>query len=109
MKRPMQHPLNSGSLSPLFSPRSVALVGASSDPAKIGYRLAANILSQPFSGSVFFVNPKGTSILDRKAHRSVACFQRAAAALARWPVPGARAGSGESAMSRKTVPMVASE
>ena len=59
------------SLHCLFSPRSVALVGASSDPTKIGYRLAANILGQPFAGRVYFVNPGGATILGKRALRSI--------------------------------------
>jgi acetyltransferase len=59
------------SLSPLFRPRSVALVGASADPAKVGYLLAENLLSRPYSGSLYFVNPKGTSILGKEAITSI--------------------------------------
>jgi acyl-CoA synthetase (NDP forming) len=59
------------SLYSVFNPQSVALVGASSDPSKIGYRLAENILSQPFKGKVFFVNPSGTTILGQRVLRSI--------------------------------------
>ncbi|UCF96179.1 MAG: CoA-binding protein [Spirochaetaceae bacterium] len=59
------------SLSALFDPRSVALIGASSDPGKIGYRLAANLLGRPFNGSVYFVNPKGTTILGKASLRTI--------------------------------------
>ena len=55
----------------LFNPRSVALVGASSDPSKIGYRLASNLLGRPFKGSVHFVNPRGAMILGKKPLSSI--------------------------------------
>ena len=63
--------MKSSSLYSMFNPRSVALVGASSDPSKIGYRLAANLLSQPFKGKFFFINPGGGTILGQGVLRSV--------------------------------------
>ena len=63
----MKHP----TLNSLFNPGAIALVGASSDPEKIGYRLAANLLDQPFGGAVYFVNPKGATILGKESRRSI--------------------------------------
>jgi len=53
----------------LFSPRSLAVIGASADPAKIGYVVLRNLLS--FSGSVYPVNPRMTEILGKKAYSRV--------------------------------------
>ena len=54
----------------LFRPRSIAVVGASSDPNKIGYVIFRNLLS--FPGDVYPVNPNHPEILGRKAYASVA-------------------------------------
>jgi acetate---CoA ligase (ADP-forming) len=43
----------------IFHPRSVAVIGASADPGKIGSRIVENIVSGGFEGSVYPINPKG--------------------------------------------------
>jgi acetyl coenzyme A synthetase (ADP forming)-like protein len=45
--------------------RSIAVVGASQDPNKVGYAICRNLL--PFPGILYPVNPKATEILGRKA------------------------------------------
>ena len=59
------------SLRPFFSPRGIALVGASTDPAKLGYGLARNLIQCNYQGVIYFVNPKGGSLLGRPMHPSV--------------------------------------
>ncbi|MCS7106529.1 MAG: acetate--CoA ligase family protein [Acidilobaceae archaeon] len=54
----------------LFSPKSVAIAGASERPGSLGRGLAENVLST-FKGEVFLVNPRGGSILGRPAHKSM--------------------------------------
>lgn len=54
----------------LFSPASVALVGASETPGKLG-RLLLDNLRRSFGGSIYPVHPSADRILDLKAHRSV--------------------------------------
>jgi len=53
----------------LFSPKSVAVIGASNDPAKIGYDIFKNLLSYP--GKVYPVNVKEKEVMGRKAYRSI--------------------------------------
>jgi acetyl coenzyme A synthetase (ADP forming)-like protein len=53
----------------LFHPLSIAVVGASSDPNKIGYVIVRNLL--PFSGTLYPVNPHHEVILGRKAYASL--------------------------------------
>ncbi|HEV2110208.1 MAG TPA: bifunctional acetate--CoA ligase family protein/GNAT family N-acetyltransferase [Gammaproteobacteria bacterium] len=48
-------------LGQLLHPGSVALIGASADPAKVGHALARNLTGQ-FHGPVYFVNPKYQAI-----------------------------------------------
>lgn len=47
----------------LFEPRSVAVIGASQNKAKIGYRIVENIVSSGYKGRVYPINPKGGEIL----------------------------------------------
>lgn len=53
----------------IFSPRSVAVIGASSDPRKIGYVVLRNLLQ--FPGPVYPVNPKSPEILGKTAYSRV--------------------------------------
>ncbi|MEX2651458.1 MAG: GNAT family N-acetyltransferase [Acidimicrobiia bacterium] len=59
------------SLLPLFFPRSVAVIGASSDPASIGGRLFHNILSTGFTGPLYPVNPKAKVISSVRAYATI--------------------------------------
>ena len=59
------------SLRPFFQPRSVAIVGASRDPSKIGYRLLEAITACRFRGAVYPVNPKTTDINGMRTYLSV--------------------------------------
>ncbi|MBI4635528.1 MAG: acetate--CoA ligase family protein [Candidatus Rokubacteria bacterium] len=50
-------------LEALFSPRSVAVLGVSRNPAKLGFRLLQNLKERGFPGAIHPVNPSGESIL----------------------------------------------
>jgi acetate---CoA ligase (ADP-forming) len=54
-----------------FKPRSVAVLGASGTPGKLGYVILKNIADSDFAGEVYPVNPKSDEILGYKVHRSV--------------------------------------
>jgi acetyltransferase len=58
-------------LGPLFSPRRVAVLGASRHPEKLGHRLLQNLLAPGFAGDVLPVNPSGEAIAGRPAVRRV--------------------------------------
>lgn len=53
-----------------LNPRSVAVVGASSRPGRIGYVILES-LSKKFKGSIFPINPKSNSILGIKVYPSI--------------------------------------
>jgi len=55
----------------LFEPRSIAVIGASSDKSKIGYKVLDNILSAGFTGKVYPVNPRGGKIYDLPAYKKI--------------------------------------
>ncbi len=56
-------------LARLFAPRSIAIIGASTSPEKVGYQLV-NALRQ-FDGEVFPLNPKATEVAGRRAYASL--------------------------------------
>ncbi|RJP53732.1 MAG: CoA-binding protein [Anaerolineaceae bacterium] len=55
-----------------FSPRGVAIVGASADPMKLGYGVARNLIQSQYTGAVHLVNPKGGTIMGRAVSASIA-------------------------------------
>ncbi|TAJ07979.1 MAG: GNAT family N-acetyltransferase [Nitrospirae bacterium] len=59
------------SLRPFFHPRSVAVVGASRDPASIGGRLLAALRAASFAGALYPVNPQTQTIAGFQAYPSV--------------------------------------
>ncbi len=65
------------SLDPLFSPRSVAVVGASSDATRIGGRPIAYMLARKFKGQIMPVNPNRAEIQGLTAYPSVASLPEA--------------------------------
>lgn len=52
-------------------PRGVAVVGASTDPAKLGYQVLNNVIQYGYEGGVYPVNPTAPEILGKKAYPSV--------------------------------------
>ncbi len=58
-------------LNAIFSPESIAIVGASNTPGKVGHDIFANILSGHYQGTLYPVNPKAKSILSVKAYPSL--------------------------------------
>lgn len=54
-----------------FSPRSVAVIGASSDPKKVGGMILRNIIGSGYKEKIFPINPKGGTICGLKAYASV--------------------------------------
>src|SRR5437867_7116036 len=60
------------SLSHLLHPRTVAVVGASDDPLRIGGRPISYMKSQGFAGRILPVNPKRAQIQGLAAFKSIA-------------------------------------
>jgi acetyltransferase len=55
----------------MLNARSVALVGASSDPRKYGYMTLETMIGAGFEGKIYPINPKAREILGLKAYRSL--------------------------------------
>jgi len=58
-------------LEAFFQPNAVAVIGASTDPVKLGYTVLANIIESGYRGSIYPINPKASEIYGHKAYPSV--------------------------------------
>ncbi|KKN08765.1 hypothetical protein LCGC14_1053400 [marine sediment metagenome] len=58
-------------LDSLFSPRSIAVFGASQTPDSVGRRVFDNLVDTDFSGPVFAINPKYDQIDDHTCYPSI--------------------------------------
>ena len=59
------------SLEPIFKAQSVAVIGASTAPGKLGHDILANLKNGGFAGSIYPVNPKAEEILGLKVYKSI--------------------------------------
>ena len=59
-------------LARIFAPKTVAVIGATEAPRSVGRTLLWNLISNPFGGTVFPVNPKRPSVLGIRAYPSIA-------------------------------------
>lgn len=58
-------------LDAIFSPDSIAVLGASTQKGKVGHDIFANILYGGYQGTLYPVNPKAKSILSVKCYNSI--------------------------------------
>lgn len=58
-------------LDAIFAPRSIAIIGASRHPSKIGYQILRNLIVNEYQGILYPVNPNATSIHGIRAYPSV--------------------------------------
>ena len=58
-------------LNKMFKPESVAVIGASNTPGKVGYIIVDNLINDGFEGEIYPVNPKGGEILGKKAYANI--------------------------------------
>jgi acetyltransferase len=62
-------------LESLFYPETIALIGASRHPGKVGHAFIANLLKSGFKGTLVPVNPEAPDILGVKCYKSLEQFQ----------------------------------
>ena len=67
----MSYPTILKSLNYFFNPKSVAVIGASGIPGKVGYTIFNNLIRGNFKGRVYAVNPTRTTILGRTCYKSI--------------------------------------
>lgn len=60
-------------LDSFFNPKSVAVVGASADPSKLGAVVLNNLISAGYKGKIYAINPKsaGKKLYDQDCYASV--------------------------------------
>ena len=58
-------------LKSFFKPRSVAVIGASQNPDKLGYGVARNLIGCGYPGKIFLINPKGGKLFEKKIFTSI--------------------------------------
>ncbi len=62
---------NKESMEKFFTPKTVALVGASATPGKIGNSILDRLVNYDFKGKVYPINPKADKIFGQKCYPSV--------------------------------------
>ncbi|MDP3780672.1 MAG: acetate--CoA ligase family protein [Nitrosopumilaceae archaeon] len=65
---------NSKNMEMFFTPQSVALVGASATPGKIGNSVLDSLAKHDYKGKVFPINPKQEEILGIKCYPSISAI-----------------------------------
>jgi acetyltransferase len=61
-------------LDAIFAPRNIAVIGATETVGSVGRTVLWNLVTSPFGGTVFPVNPKRPSVLGVKAYPNVAAI-----------------------------------
>lgn len=59
-------------LEPLLTPKTIAVIGASRSPGKVGHELVANLIKGGFEGRVIPVNPSADEILGLRCYPDLA-------------------------------------
>ncbi len=75
-EKPLDNPISSAEadirhMEKFFYPRSVAVVGASATPGKVGYSVLDSIAKHEFKGEVYPINPTRSEIMGLKAYKSL--------------------------------------
>ncbi len=58
-------------LEAVFAPKSVAVVGASPNPDRLGHQVLRNIIQNGFEGQIYPIHPRASDILEHPAYASV--------------------------------------
>src|ERR1043165_4529515 len=60
-----------GDFEALFTPKNIAVIGATESPGAVGRTVVENLVKIKFAGGVFPVNPKRTTILGLKTYPNI--------------------------------------
>ncbi|MEM0286529.1 MAG: CoA-binding protein [Candidatus Methanomethyliaceae archaeon] len=58
-------------LQQLFKPKSIAIIGASNNPRKIGHEIMKNIIISGYEGKIYPINLEGKDVLGFKSYTSI--------------------------------------
>ena len=70
----MSHPALLQNLQTLFNPKTVAVIGASENPGKLGFHVMKSLTSGGFKGEIVPVNPGAKSVMSLPAFSSLEDF-----------------------------------
>ena len=72
-RKPARKAIKEGTqpLDVFFAPKTVAVIGATETAGSVGRTILWNLVSSPFGGTVFPVNPKRPSVLGVKAYKHI--------------------------------------
>ena len=62
---------DTGDISYFFDPKSIAVIGASATPGKVGNTVLNSIIKSGYNGKIIPINPRSEEILGHKAYKSV--------------------------------------
>lgn len=62
-------------LESLLYPKTVAVIGASRNPGKVGHAVVSNLIKSGFNGTIVPVNPEAAEILGIRAYKRVGDFE----------------------------------
>ena len=65
-----------GKLARLFTPASIAVVGASANPKRIGSRVLSNLRRHGYAGQVFVINSRYDEVDGLRSYRSLAALKQ---------------------------------
>jgi acetyltransferase len=60
----------------IFNPKSIAIIGASRAPEKVGYQILKNIIDSGYTGAIYPINPNAETILKLKCYPTLAKINR---------------------------------
>jgi len=72
-----EHGLSRAPLSPIFNPKTVAVIGATEKQSSVGRIVLRNLLDQPFGATIFPVNPTRSNVLGIRCYKNVAAIGEA--------------------------------
>ncbi|MHA1917548.1 MAG: acetate--CoA ligase family protein [Candidatus Ranarchaeia archaeon] len=55
----------------IFEPKNIAVIGASTDPIKLGNVILKNIIDAGYKGKIYPINPKSDEVLGLKVYKSI--------------------------------------
>jgi len=58
-------------LDAVFRPQSVAVIGASTVPGKLGHDILSNLIQAGFTGPIYPINPKADTVLGLPAYSQI--------------------------------------
>ncbi|MGC8586702.1 MAG: acetate--CoA ligase family protein [Candidatus Micrarchaeia archaeon] len=64
-------PKTKNNLKYAFAPKSVAVIGASRDPGKVGHVILQNYIDEGYSGKIYPVNKNADSVMGLKSYKSI--------------------------------------